>query len=75
MRAGRSQGGNCRLRRTSAVHLFRERSPAVADDGPGDGLEEECGLPRLSGRRALRRCRRADPVKFASAPAAINPMI
>ncbi len=40
MRAGRSQGGHCRLGRAPAVHLFRERSPAVADDGPCDGLEE-----------------------------------
>ena len=41
MRAGRSQGGNYRLRRTSTVHLFRERSTAVADDSPCDGLEED----------------------------------
>ena len=41
MRAGGSQGGNRRLGRAPAVHLFRERSPAVADDGPGDRLEEK----------------------------------
>ena len=74
MRAGRSQGGNRWLCGAPAVYLFCERSPAVADDGAGDGLEKKAvflcylvgGVTKMPPGLSRR---------LASAPAATSPMI
>ena len=44
MGPGRYKERNCCFHRTAAVDLVRERSPAVGDDGAGNGLEQDAVL-------------------------------
>ena len=44
--SGRGKERHCYFRKTAAVDLLRQRSPAVGDDGASEGLEQDAVLVR-----------------------------